>query len=168
MFAHADGVRALRQALLLWAQDRPLYGVFRNISLVAADVDNGTLEAGRSGQCFSDAARNVVVYYANDDWMLPTSSPARCLGHTGPADMSKVAKNVYAVDCDDFNNLVHFPDGHKYFLDWNGDGDPSDSPSPVWTHMLRAMRTGRVEADPVTQTHTLNTRRGASAAGPTE
>ena len=165
VFAHGGDVRALREALWEWMQDpavgRPLYGVFRNIFLAAADVDNGTLEAGRSGQCFSDAARNVVVYYANDDWRLPIEERARCLGHTGPADMSRVAKNVYGVDCDGFNNKIHCPDGHEYFLAWKH-GEPVDSPSPVWTHMLLAMETGRVEADPATRTAILVASEGPS------
>ena len=61
--------------------------------------------------------------------------------------MPTVATNVYAVDCDDFNNTVDSPAGHSYFLT-----DANDHPSPVFPHLLRSLRTGRVHADPSTRT----------------
>jgi hypothetical protein len=64
------------------------------------------------------------------------------LGHTGPENMDLVANNVYAIDCDDFNNSYDTPTGHSYFL---GDGD--GNPGKVFQHMLHAMKTGRVKVD---------------------
>ena len=100
------------------------------IFLAAADIVNKTLEADKSGRCLSDATPNVTVYYANDDLALRTSKVtnlrhkivSRRLGHTGPEDLSRVAKNVYAVDCD---NNIDPPVGHAYFLcDRKGKASP--------------------------------------------
>ena len=149
----------LRGALESWVHDfGAVHGVFRNIFLAAADVVNETLETDRPGRCLSDAARNVTVYYANDDLALRTSKVtnlrhkvlSRRLGHTGPEDMSRVAKNVYAIDCDDFNNSTDPPVGHAYFL-----RDRNDNVSPVFTHLWHAVTTGRVDADPTTRTKVL-------------
>lgn len=146
----------------------PPYGAFRNVFLTAADIGWHALETGRSGRRLSDAARNVTVYYANDDWAF--SSPVtrrqypaatRRLGQAGPADLAAVAKNVYAVDCDD----VYAVDRHDdrtgaaaeseespHFLTAGG-GD--DEPGPLVKHLLHALRTGRVDANPATRTHVL-------------
>ena len=75
---------------------------------------------------------------------LPVS---RRLGHTGPEDMSRVAKNVYAIDCDDFNNSIDPPVGHTYFLH-----DQKGAASPVFVHIWHALTTGRADADPTSRT----------------
>ena len=156
ILAHSMGNRVLRGTLERWAHDYDaLPGVFRNIFMVAADVVNETLEAGEPGRYISAACRNVTVYFASDDWALRASKVtnlkskvvSRRLGHTGPEDMSKVASNVYAIDCDDFNNTVDSPAGHSYFLT-----DADGHLSPVFPHLLRSLRTGRVDADPSTRT----------------
>ena len=159
ILAHSMGARVLRGALESWVHDfGPVHGVFRNIFLVAADLVNETLETDRLGRCLSDAARNVTVYYANDDLALRTSKitnlrhkiVSRRLGHTGPADMSKVAKNVNACDCDDFNNSIDPPVGHAYFLR-DRDGDAS----PVFAHLMHAVKTGRVDVNSASRTKVL-------------
>lgn len=191
VLAHGTGARVLRDALASWADDTgPPYGAFRNIFLVAADVGQHALETGRPGQRLSDAARNVTVYYANDDWAF--SSPAsrrrdaatRRLGQTGPADLSAAAQNVYAVDCDDVYALDR-DDGRggvaaesaesPYFFAGSGGGErpyppasgdrdhretrdeDHETPGPMVTHLLHALRTGRVDADPATRTWVLAT-----------
>ena len=165
VLAHGVGARVLRDALASWADDAgPPYGAFRNIFLAAADISQHALEKGRHGRRLSDAARNVTVYYANDDWAFSSlvtrrRNPAvtRRLGQAGPADLSEAAKNVYAVDCDNVYTIGR--DGvavesaeSPYFLTGSSD---SDTPSPVVTHLLHALRTGRVDADPATQTRVL-------------
>ena len=159
ILAHSMGNRVLRGALERWAHDYgTLPSVFRNIFMIAADVVNQTLEFGESGRYIAAACRNVAVYFANDDLALRASKVAnlkskivsRRLGHTGPEDMSKVARNVYAIDCDDFNNTVDSPAGHSYFLT-----DANGQPSPVFYHLLRSIRTGRVHADPSTRSMIL-------------
>ena len=151
ILAHSMGTRVLRGALQSWVHDfGPVHGVFRSIFLAAPDVVNETLAPTSPGRCLSDAARNVTVYYANDDLALRTSKVtnlrhkivSRRLGHTGPQDMSKAAKNVHAVDCDNFNNSVDPPLGHTYFL-----ADRAGDPSPLLRHLLRTIRTGRVDVD---------------------
>ena len=178
VLADGAGARMLRDALALWADDAgPLYGVFRNIFLVAADIGQHTLEADRRGRCLSDAARNVTVYYANDDWAFSSTvtrrraTATRRLGQAGPADLSATAPNVYAVDCDDVyaidrGGVPAESDESPYFLAGSGgrgkpdpavsgDRDDRETPGPVVTHLLHALRTGRVDAAPATRTRML-------------
>ena len=164
VLAHSMGNRVLREALRYWANDpalsRQMPRLFRNIFMVAADVGNHTLEKREKGQCIPQAARNVVVYYANDDFAMSASKIANIsrsglsprLGMTGPEDMNKVPKNVYAVDCDDFNNTFDKPIGHTYFLVKKGKSSRS-SPSPIIRHIATALKTGRV--DPLERNHQL-------------
>lgn len=149
ILAHSMGARVLRASFIgnvkyFLPQGMPL--VFRNIFLAAADVVNEALEPGQEGQYISTASRNLVVYYAADDLAMRASKVAnvgaiasRRLGHTGPEHMDKVNKNVYAIDCDNFNNQYDPPVGHGYFAD-----DRNGSPGLVFNHMWECMRTGRV------------------------
>lgn len=184
VLAHGAGARVLRDALASWADDAgPLYGAFRNVFLVAADVGQHALETGRRGRRLSDAARNVTVYYANDDWAFSSTvtqrrhaAVTRRLGQAGPADLSATAKNVYAVDCDNVY-AIDYDDGRggipaesdefPYFLAGSGgsgtlgpavSGDRADheTPGPVVMHLLRALRTGRVDANPATRIRVLD------------
>lgn len=183
ILAEGVGARMLRDALASWTHDAgPLYGAFRNIFLVAADIGQHTLEADRRGRCLSDAARNVTVYYANDDWAFSSTvmqhrraATTRRLGQAGPADLSAMAQNVYAVDCDDVyaidredggGGVPAESDKSPYFLAGSGsrgkpdpagsgDRDTRETPGPVVTHFLYALRTGRVETDPATRTRML-------------
>ncbi len=152
IIAHSMGNRVLRLTLERWGK---YYGtvplVFRNIFMAAADVANETLEAREPGQFIPRASRNVVVYHANDDLALRASKVSnvknkvvsRRLGHSGPEDMRKVPNNVYAIDCDDFNNSCDRPSGHAYFLATKDNGT---TPGPVLKHLVHAMRTGRIDA----------------------
>jgi esterase/lipase superfamily enzyme len=150
ILAHSMGARVLRASFTgnvkyFLPQGMPL--VFHNIFLAAADIVNEALEPGQEGQYISTAARNAVIYYAAGDLAMRASKVAnvgeiasRRLGHTGPEHMDKVNKNVYAIDCDDFNNLYDPPVGHGYFSDNGTDGQPG----LVFNHMWECMRTGRV------------------------
>ena len=117
---------------------------------MAADIVNETLERNNYGRLVSHASRNVSVYYATDDLALRSSKisnlkskvASRRLGHTGPEDMSKVSTNVYAIDCDNFNNRYDPPKGHSYFLE-----DESGEPGAVFEHMCNTIQTGRVTVD---------------------
>ena len=119
--------------------------VFRNAFLVAADVINETLERGHDGKLIPIASRNVVVYFAADDLALRASKVAnarqvsRRLGHTGPEDMARVPANVYAKDCDNFNNQYDTKSGHTYFLH-----APDGSLGRLLIDMIECVRTGRV------------------------
>lgn len=150
VIAYSMGNRVLRSALHLSSKYYPQSGLtllFRNVFMAAADVVNETLEAGETGGVIPPMSRNVVVYYAADDLALraskvasiSSSNASRRLGHTGPERMSKVAKNVYAIDCDDFNN-EYDPLGHQYFLDDPQSGDAG----LLLRHAWICMRTGRV------------------------
>lgn len=161
MLAHSMGNRVFRNAISSWVKDDMggnMPQLFRNVFMVAADVVNHTLEYKEKGGYIPDSARNVVVYYANDDLAMPASKLAnlknmtvsRRLGMTGPESMSdnKLARNVYEVDCDDFNNSWGDKKGHTYFL-----RNSTGVISPVILHMIAAIKRGRVE--PATRHHIL-------------
>lgn len=156
VLAHSMGNRVFRAALHRWGHysmsgEVPL--LFRNSFLVAADIDNESLERGQEGEYIAKGSRNVVVYYAADDLALRSSKVAndgniinkrtsRRLGHSGPENPDLLPKNVFMADCDEFNNLYDSPKGHSYFL-----RDTAGRPGVVFQHILRAMQTGRVEVD---------------------
>ena len=151
VLAHSMGNRVLRQTLSQWQKyDQPagLPLLFRNTFLVAADVLNESLHKGERGELISHASRNVVVYYASDDLALRASKvsnlrnaeASRRLGHSGPEDMDRTPKNVYAVDCDDVNTLYDPPMGHSYFRS----GERKGEPGVVFNHIFDSMLTGRV------------------------
>lgn len=155
VLAHSMGNRVLRGAIkkvvkYYQAQGMPL--IFRNVFMAAADVVNETLELGQEGEFISQATRNVVVYYAADDLALRSSKVAnvkngiasRRLGHTGPENMEKAPKNVYAVDCDDFNNDYDVPAGHTYFMAKSADSSESGL---LFDHLWKCIKTGRVPSD---------------------
>jgi esterase/lipase superfamily enzyme len=161
VLAHSMGNRVLRNAISKWvkydmAGEMPQ--LFRNVFMVAPDVVNHTLEFSHRGRYIPDSARNVVVYFANDDLAMPASKIAnlknrtvsRRLGMTGPESMAedRLARNVFEVDCDEFNNRWGDKKGHTYFL--RNDGSVI---SPVITHMLHAIQSGRVK--PATRRHLL-------------
>lgn len=147
VLAHSMGNRVLRESFRIWCSDMlrndpPL--MFRNTFLMAADVVNETLET-RDGRYITNASRNTVVYFASDDLALRSSKVAnaaqvsRRLGHTGPENLARVARNVVAVDCDEVNTDYDFPKGHSYFLD-----DDDGGAGVVFRHMLKCVETGRV------------------------
>lgn len=151
VLAHSMGNRVLRQTLINWHRyDQPqgLPLLFRNTFLVAADIVNQALHRGEPGELISHVSRNVVVYYASDDLALRASKvsnlknaeASRRLGHTGPEDMDKTPKNVFAVDCDDMNTRYDPPKGHSYFRSGTQKGEPG----LVFQHIFQAMLTGRV------------------------
>ncbi len=164
ILAHSMGNRVLRGTLarlVQYYQPGGMSMLFRNVFLAAADIVNQALEPGEEGQYIPHSARNVVTYYASDDLALRASKVAnlknavasRRLGHTGPEDMDKVSKNVYAVDCDDFNTAYEPPIGHGYFA-----RDPQGRPGLLFQHLWACIRTGRVPVLPAGgRTQILNT-----------
>ncbi len=151
VLAHSMGNRVFRETLSVWDKYDLASGVpllFRNTILMAADIVNESLEEGERGHLISESSRNVSVYFASDDLALRASKvsnlknkvASRRLGHTGPEDMDKVQKNVYAIDCDDFNNEYDSPKGHSYFLE-----DGQGSVGKVFEHMYKTIETGRVD-----------------------
>ncbi|WP_281560675.1 alpha/beta hydrolase [Thalassomonas sp. RHCl1] len=154
ILAHSMGARVLRNAVAFWGRHDHAGQVpelFRNIFMFAPDVVNHCLEPGQNAELIPNTARNTLVYFANDDLAMPASKIAnlknkvvsRRLGMTGPEDLDLLPRNVYEVDCDNFNNSVDTPKGHTYFLDKNGNGKAT----PALKHMLEAMDGGRVKPD---------------------
>lgn len=147
ILAHSMGNRVLTGAMASWAND---YGAvpaaFRSLFLAAPDLANDVFAPGRPGAVLADAARNVVVYHANDDLALRSSKVVnlrhklvrRRLGHTGPAALDESPTNVVAVDCDAFNGRYDRL-GHSYFL-----GEPDGRPGALLGHLVETLRTGRV------------------------
>lgn len=162
ILAHSMGNRVFRETLSMWNKYDLANGVpllFRNTILMAADIVNEALEEGEEGRLISQSSRNVSVYYASDDLALRSSKisnlrnkvASRRLGHTGPENMDKVQSNVYAIDCDNFNNKYDFPKGHAYFLN-----DEEDEIGKVFEHMFNTIKTGRVLVDdPENRKHIL-------------
>ena len=153
ILAHSMGNRVFRETLSVWNKYDLANGVpllFRNTILMAADIVNESLEDDQEGLLISQASRNVSVYYASDDLALRSSKisnlknkvASRRLGHTGPEDMKKVQSNVYAIDCDNFNNKYDSPKGHSYFLN-----DGNNKIGRVFEHMYKTIKTGRVSVD---------------------
>ena len=56
--------------------------------------------------------------------------------------MEQTAKNVYAVDCDDVNNVYDLK-GHSYFRA----GRKKGQPGLVFDHIFDCIKTGRVFPD---------------------
>lgn len=153
ILAHSMGNRVLQKTFsnivkYYLPQGMPL--VFRNIFMASADIVNEALEPGQEGQYISPAARNVVVYYAADDLAMRASKVAnvgeiasRRLGHTGPEHMDKVNKNVFSLDCDDFNTDHDPPTGHGYFA-----RDGQGNAGILFNHMWRCIESARVPMVP--------------------
>ncbi len=153
ILAHSMGNRVFRGSIKTWGKYYRSYRlplIFRNIFLVAADMINESLE-GLDGGLLCECARNVSVYFAADDVALRASKvgnlknkvASRRLGHTGPENISKVPKNVYAIDCDDINLSYDPLVGHSYFLH-----DQSKTrPGLVFNHIFDSIKTGRVEVE---------------------
>lgn len=146
ILAHSMGNRVLTHAVNHWSESAGVQAVFRNIFLFAADIPNEALEEGEVGDAIPASARNILVYFAGDDFTLRTSKVAnlknrvltRRLGHTGPERMERMRRNVFAIDCASFNNSYDRL-GHSYYsLDRSGE------PGLALRHMVGAMRTGRV------------------------
>ena len=153
ILAHSMGNRVLRGAIKRWGDDLLGRGpslLFRNLLLVAADLENETLERGHEGEPLVASARNVVVYYSYDDLALRASkganvslrSVSRRLGHTGPFDMTKVPANVFAIDCDKVAMRYDPGRGHAYFLH-----DSKQKPGKVFEHILDCIRNHRPTCD---------------------
>lgn len=150
ILAHSMGNRVFRETLSRWNKYDLANGVpllFRNTILMAADIVNHTFEDEYGGRLVSQSSRNVSVYFASDDLALRASKisnlrnkvASRRLGHTGPEDMRKAQSNVYAIDCDNFNNQYDQPKGHTYFLD-----DGRGHRGVVFEHLFNTIKTGRV------------------------
>lgn len=162
VLAHSMGNRVLRETLRVWRKYSLPGGVpllFRNTFLVAADIVNESLEEGHSGELITHASRNVTVYFASDDLALRASKASnlknriasRRLGHSGPEDMSRVGRNVFAVDCDDVNTRYDFPKGHSYFRSGTIFGEPG----VVFRHLFTALESGRVFPEDETRRMTI-------------
>ncbi|TLX73485.1 alpha/beta hydrolase [Labilibacter sediminis] len=150
ILAHSMGNRVLRETLSKWNKYDLANGVpllFRNTFLMASDIVNESLEPSNEGYLITQASRNVSVYFASDDLALRASKisnlknkvASRRLGHSGPENMTKVRTNVYAIDCDNFNNTYDNPKGHSYFL-----RDDKGMPGKVFEHLYNSINTGRI------------------------
>ncbi|MGE4533364.1 alpha/beta hydrolase [Halomonas sp.] len=162
VLAHSMGNRVLRETQRVWRKYSLPGGVpllFRNTFLLAADIVNESLEEGHSGELITHASRNVTVYFASDDLALRASKASnlknriasRRLGHSGPEDMSRVGRNVFAVDCDDVNTRYDFPKGHSYFRSGTTFGEPG----VVFRHLFAALESGRVFPEDETRRMTI-------------
>lgn len=83
-------------------QGQSLPQLFHEIILTGADMDTNALEAGQSFSRVAQLGRRVHVYYGNDDRILKSAKKQNGgkerLGRGGPASMTHVPANVYAVN----------------------------------------------------------------------
>lgn len=150
VLAHSMGNRVLVNTLHYWVDFHGYGGMpmlFRNVFMIAADVNNRVLERGHKGEYVPDSAKNVVIYYASDDWAMSASKVAnlknriasRRLGMTGPAQPQLLpSQRVFSIDCDAFNSRFDSK-GHTYFLT-NAQGEVS----PIIEHMAGILDRGIV------------------------
>ena len=147
LLSHSMGNRVLQESLQVWASDelrRDPPQVFRSIFMPAADILNEALESDQRGRFIPMAGRNVVVYFADDDRALQASKVAnadqfsRRLGHSGPLNLSVLPANVFAKDCDSFNN-EYDEFGHSYFH-----SDVDEAPGILFNDMISTIQSGRV------------------------
>lgn len=159
VLAHSMGNRVLRGAIarsVEYFQPQGFPLIFRNIFMSAADVSNNTLDFGQPGEYIAHSSRNVAVYFAADDLAMRASKvanmsiAARRLGHTGPEQFTQVPRNVYALDCGDFNNIYDNPVGHSYFTT-----DPQGNSGLMFDHIWECIRRGRVPMKPSTARLTI-------------
>lgn len=105
LVAHSMGAWALANALDDVAQaynNRPPR-IFDQIFLMAPDVDNDALEAGKRLAGLSEICKAITVYFSEDDRALMISdftkfNPDR-LGATGPRRRDGIDRKVSLVDC---------------------------------------------------------------------
>jgi len=107
--------------------------LFENVFLMAPDIANDMLEDRKKGRSLMQSAKNVVCFYASDDYAMPASMIMNFderffthrLGMYGP---KTPVSGLEIIDCSGFNQQFDFPTGHTYFLDEN---------SPVWERITR-------------------------------
>jgi esterase/lipase superfamily enzyme len=163
LIAHSMGNRLLRGAIarsVEYFQPRGFPLIFRNVFMAAADVSNNTLDFGQPGELICQSTRNVVIYYAGDDLAMRASKvanmsiTAKRMGHTGPEKLADVARNVFSLDCGDFNNRYDNPVGHGYFT-----RDEQGNPGLAFDHIWESIRTARAPMEPTNARITILTRR---------
>ncbi len=131
VLAHSMGNRVLMKSLAHWRKhtgNGQIPYLFTNTFMMAADVPNHALEQGQEGHAISMASQRVHCFYANDDIAMTASKISniknrvfsRRLGHTGPERINNTPDNVYAINCDSFNNKFDLK-GHTYFLPEDGE-----------------------------------------------
>lgn len=106
---------------------------------------------GAPGLALRQRPGHQGLLFASEDLALRASKASnlknrivsRRLGHPGPEDMCRVARNVFAVDCDDVNTRYDYPKGHSYFRSGKVFGEPG----VVFLHLFASLRIGRVFAE---------------------
>lgn len=124
ILAHSMGNYVLSCALQEWSTLTPKrinVPFFKNSFLVAADIEDDSLEPGKPGDLICEKSEKVVVYFAPDDRALYTSKTIRGdryyrLGAYGPAHYSRLT-NVTAVNCRAVNQKSDNFFGHSYYTD---------------------------------------------------
>lgn len=124
ILAHSMGNYLLSCALQEWSIFTPKRinaPLFKNSFLVAADIEDDSLEQGKQGALICEKSENVVVYFAPDDRALTGSKAIHGdyyyrLGAYGPAHYSRLT-NVVAVNCRAVNQKSDNFFGHSYYTD---------------------------------------------------
>jgi esterase/lipase superfamily enzyme len=121
--------------------------VFKHIFMAAAGIPNDSLDK-KQDSAISEFSKTVSVYYAGDDLALVGSAfvnineshfgLSKRLGQTGPSDPKALPENVYAFDCDSFNNTYDPPVGHSYY-----GKSPKNETGKLFSHIMRTIHEGK-------------------------
>jgi esterase/lipase superfamily enzyme len=150
MLSHSMGNRVLMKMLDHWrkhASGGQMPYLFTNVFMLAADTPNESLEKHEEGHSITMSARRVHCFYANDDTAMTASKISnmknrvftRRLGHTGPERIAETPDNVFAINCDSFNNAFDLK-GHTYFLP-----DKKGTIPPALDHIISMIKRKNIE-----------------------
>lgn len=105
LMAHSMGNRVIEAMMteLLNQRDGNVTAIFKEIILIASDVDWQVFEEPRSFNQLTEIGERVTVYYNNKDKALfiseTTKNAYNRLGKFGFRDYNKVPAHIYSVDC---------------------------------------------------------------------
>ena len=103
--------------------------MIQNIFMIAADINDNSLDIGQTGHRITESARNVCVYFAPDDFALGYSeffNRRQVLGDDGPRDINELPSHVHVYNCDELNTKS----SHSYFIH-----------NTIFQHIIDTMRT---------------------------
>lgn len=126
VIAHSMGNYALSKAVSYLAESTGVsdFQMFAEVLMVAPDLDDNALEAGRVAADVTRFARRVTVYRSRKDGALVASQAKRAgttggrLGRQGPRHLDRIPGNVAVVVADSrMDNVKAIPAHSHYFHD---------------------------------------------------
>jgi esterase/lipase superfamily enzyme len=122
LMCHSMGGYVLESALQMMSQQSaPMRTVFKEILLMAPDVDWNALEKPKALYNITSICERVHIYYNKYDMALSisetTKNAANRLGKYGPQQSSNIPENISIIDVSDIHlrGLVDRIKSHSYF-----------------------------------------------------